>query len=201
VSSEDYRLPFDTAPFRREAGKPVVNLFDVFVVVVTIGLAVLGFREGLVRGAIKLAGFLFVLFLLGVFAGEIVGFAGGFHGIPRQAAVPLVFLLFLVLGTVLVHVLAHFVHKLVHMTPVGFIDNGLGCAFGILKALLLCGLAAFLLSFAPPGSFPRNEYESSRSAEFLAEMLLETIPFVRKYAPLGSPDEKRHHDTIPRDYI
>jgi len=179
----------------------VVNLFDVFVVVVTTGLAVLGFREGLVRGAIKLAGFLFVLLLLGMFAGEIVDFAGGFHRIPRQGAVPLAFVLLLVLGTVVVHVLAHFVHKLVHMTPVGFIDNGLGCAFGILKALLLCGLAALLLSFAPPGSFLRNEYESSRSAEFLAGMLLETIPFARKYAPLDSPHEKRHHDTLPQDYI
>ena len=57
------------------------NLFDLFVVIVTLGLALMGFREGLVRGAVKLAGFIALVVLMAVFSRQIVNTAEhiGFH--------------------------------------------------------------------------------------------------------------------------
>ena len=101
-------------------------------------------------------------------------------------------------------------HRLVHMTPVGFVDSGLGCVLGAMKALFLCGLIATFLSFAPADSFFRNQYQKSISAAPLVSFIAESIPFVKKaiiplykrFAPIiPEPDIEKDDETFSPQYI
>ena len=157
-----------------------MNLFDLFVIIVVTGLGILGFREGLVRGVINLAGFIAMIILLNIFSGQVILAARSFEGIPPAAAVPLMFLAILVAGTVTLHIVALALHKLIHLTPVGFIDSGLGIVLGMVKALYFCAFLAILLSFSPESTALRRQYESSAAAPELVRLLRATIPYVTK---------------------
>jgi len=188
----------------------MANAFDILVFIVTVGLAVLGFREGLVRGVIKLVGFIALIVFMGVFAKRITELAELVDAVPRHIMAPAMFIVILITGLIIVHVVALLLYKLVHMTPAGFVDSGLGCGLGIVKALLLCGLLALALSFAPDDSFLRKQYESSVSAPALVSLLSETVPIIRRAVepyyrilPPETPDteDNRDNGTVPRDII
>jgi len=194
-------------PVLRE--KTVVNVFDIFVVVVIVGLAILGFREGLVRGALKLGGFIVLIVAMALFSAPIMSIADMLPMLPRNIAIPLVFLIILAAGTCIIHFAALLLHKLIHMTPAGFIAYGLGCAFGIIKALFLNGLLAIIISCAPPGSFFRNQYETSFSAKPLVAFISETIPIVKnalvpyyqRFAPPPPEPERKRDEILPPNII
>lgn len=154
------------------------NVFDIVILVIVAGSAVGGFREGLVRGVIKLVGMVIVLIAMSVFAGTITSLAERLTLFPPEIMVPLTFILLFAIAMAALHFLAEFLHKLIHMTPAGFVDSGLGTAFGVLKALLLGGLLALLLSYAPRGGFLNRQYVESHTAGPLRSFLAETIPFV-----------------------
>lgn len=190
----------------------MLNVFDLFVAVVTIGLAVIGFREGLVRGAIKFAGFIALVILLTASIGKILTLTDKVTFLPQPLTVLAVIVVLLVLGMTVLHIIAKTLHELVHMTPAGFIDNGLGAAFGILKSLLLCGLLAIVLSLAPRGGFLRAQYEQSVSAAHLVGFMSETVPFIRdiihpyyhRLAPEPVAPEQNGHErpqAAPHDFI
>jgi len=184
-------------------------VFDIFVVIVVVGLAIFGFREGLVRGALKLGGFIALIVAMALFSAPIMSVADVLPMLPRNIAIPLVFLVILAAGTAIIHFVAHLLHKLIHMTPAGFIDYGLGCAFGIIKALILNGLLAIVISCAPPGSFFRNQYDTSYSAKPLAAFISETIPFVnnalvpyyQRFTPSPPEPERKRDEILPPNII
>jgi len=187
----------------------MVNVFDLFVVVVTVGLAVLGFREGLVKGAINLIGFIVLVIVLTASIGTILEITGKIEFLPHSLTIILSIVLLLVLGMIVIHLVAEVLHKLVHMTPAGFVDSGLGSAFGIFKALLLCGLLAIVLSLARPDSFFRNQYEHSASAAYLIRFMSETVPFAgrmikpyyHRIVPPPHQDQNNDEKSASPDYI
>ena len=188
----------------------MINFFDMFVVIVTAGLAILGFREGLVRGAINLVGFILVVILLAANSDAVMTIAGRFDFLPEHIAGPIVFIVLLIISTIIVHIVAYVLHKIVHMTPMGFVDSGLGCAFGILKSLLLCGVVAILLSCASPGGFFRRQFDSSIMAGTLADLVAEAVPQVKqsvapylRNAPINPRKDDQNSDdkTIPPNFI
>jgi len=158
----------------------MVNVFDVFVVLMAIGLGFIGFREGLVRGVINLAGFLALILALVFYSETITAAAKSITAIPPQAAIPLMFVFLLVLGTAATHIIALVIHKTVHMTPIGLLDTGLGAVLGLLKAVVFCALLATVLSFSPDGSWFRNQYDASASAAELVNLLNSTVPYIEK---------------------
>lgn len=180
----------------------MINSFDLFVVVVTAGLAILGFREGLLRGAVRLIGFIALVAALAILVGPVAVFADSVDFIPRYIMVPLFVIVFLVLGLVVIHLVSEVLHKIVHMTPAGFIDYSLGCAFGIIKALIVCGLLSIALSLAPPGGFFRTQYEESASAGRLVQFISEMIPpvktmiqsYYRRFAPPSQKPDSNDHE-------
>ncbi len=153
-----------------------MNWFDVFVLFLAVLTGVAGFREGLVRGGIKLAGFLLTLLLLSVFAGRITQFALTLDGVSPYVAVPAVFLGILFALSVFFATLAELLHRTVHLTPLGLLDSGLGTVFGFLKGLFVAGILALILSFFPDHGFLRHQYETSRAAPKLLAFIGKTIP-------------------------
>ncbi len=187
-----------------------MNVFDLFVFIVTAGFAVLGFREGLVRGVIKLAGFVGLVVIVAVFAGRIAALAELVDVLPPHVMAPLMFIVVILSGSIVVHVAALLLYKLVHMTPAGFIDTGLGCALGIFKALLLSSVLALAISFAPPRTFFGDQYRTSVSAPALVSLLEEIIPVAGRMfeplyrslpAPLPDADEEEEPHNDANTYI
>jgi len=188
----------------------VINFFDLTVLIITLLMGINGFHEGLLRGAIKLAGFIIIIIFMMVFSEHIIAVA---HEIPifsPKVSICVVFLFILFAGTGIIHIGAYGLHKLIHMTPAGFIDSGLGCAFGILKALLINGVLAVLLSFTTPGTFLRSQYEYSLTAKHLVTFLSESVPLVKKtliplyqrFLPVPQNHENiQEHETIPQNFI
>ena len=187
----------------------MLNLFDIFLVIVTLGLAISGFREGLLRGAVKLAGFIATIIIMAVFSKHITGTAYLIGEIPSKIAVPIVFIAFFVIATVGFHILAEVLYKLIKITPIKFIDSGLGCMFGILKALFLSGILALILSFAPPGSFFHKQYRTSNTAETMKNFICGTIPVFKSLIPLyqkhiplqRDQDKKKDEEFNPNNVI
>ena len=181
----------------------MLNFFDILVFLVFIGLAVAGYREGFIRGAIKLAGFIILIIVIAGMSGKIIDWAQKIDFLPSVVAVPIIFITIFVTGTICFHIIAKIIHEIIHMTPVGFIDSGLGCALGVLKSLLVSGLIALALSCAPSDTFFGKQYDSSSTAKPLMHLLSETIPFVkyastsiyRRFSPLREkPDSEENKE-------
>ena len=179
----------------------VINFFDVFVMIAIVGLAFAGFREGLVRGAIKLAGFVLLVVCIAAGAPHIAAVARTLPVLPPAISVPLVFALMFVLGIAALHFIAAGLHKLVHMTPAGFLDNGFGAAFGILKALIVTGLLALALSLTPADSVFHDQYAGSATGPYVRRFITDSIPLVKRAAqalgrktPPEVPETPRHDD-------
>jgi len=187
----------------------MLNAFDICITVLAISLAILGFREGFVRSALKLVGFIASIMIVSMLTDVIHSFADMFPGIPRQLAVVVVFIAAVAAGTIIVHIAAAFLHKIIHMTPAGFIDSGLGTAFGILKAFIFGGILAIALSFSPDGTFIKQQYENSVSARHLVSFISETIPYVNRFTPyykqltpeISDPEQNQNGKRIPSDII
>lgn len=159
----------------------MLNFFDLFVLITSAGLAISGFREGFIRGFVKLAGFVITLMLLAAFSHTVTDFVSGFsNGFLEKAINVIVFIALFLIMSLAFHLLASILHGVLKFTPVVFINSGLGCLFGLLKSALLGGIVAALLSLAPQGSFFNNQIKSSRTARGLENLAKDTIPFLKE---------------------
>jgi len=182
----------------------MLNYFDLFVIIVTLGFAVYGFREGLLRGAVKLAGFIAIIVFMVLFSDKIVNACFLIEILPTKISIPLIFIAIFVIASIAFYFLAEILHKLIKITPVRFIDSGLGCMFGILKALFLNGILAILLSFATPGTLLNYQYETSHTGKTLKSFMYITIPYMKstiismyqRYIPMPEEQEKKEDEKI-----
>jgi hypothetical protein len=187
-----------------------MNLLDLTVTLLAILLGIAGFREGLVRGFVKLAGFVIAVCALAAFAGPLVHLGQSIPLLPNIIAVPLVFVLVLVACMIVSGLIGEMVSGMVHLTPLGFVDSGFGTAFGVLKAVLIAGIIAFVLSLGPRGGFFYGQYASSRTGPGLARFVTHAIPFVasagtgliRHFTPRPSPGSSPPvHQGLPSNAI
>ncbi len=193
----------------------MVNFFDIFVVIVTAALAVTGYLHGLLRSVVKLVGFIVTIIGLAMFSEYLIGATKAVPQVPSQIAVPVMFITVFIIASLAFYLLAEVLHKLIKITPIRILDSGLGCLFGVVKALFLTGILAMLISLAPQGTFLNSQYEASHTARTLKTLFGETIPFITSIIPLerkvmpprenndyDSQDENRHErQELPPDFI
>jgi len=168
-----------------------MNLFDLTVILLAVLNGSAGFREGLVRGLLELAGFVLVLIALVAFAGDIARWGTRIPFFPDTVAVPLLFVMLLAAGLVACAVIGTVVSKVIHLTPLGFVDSGFGVAFGVLKAILVAGVLALVLEHLPADGFLHRQYDASRTAQGCAA-------FVRTVVPAASSAGFRIMHALPR---
>ncbi len=177
-----------------------MNLLDLIIVLLVVLMGFSGWREGLVRGGVKLIGFLLTLIVLSVCAGQVAEFARGLESIPPRLAVPMVFAGAFIAGSILFAVLAEVFRRVVHLTPLGFLDSGLGTALGVIKAFFVAGILALIFSFMPAHGALRAQYNHSFFGGALAELVKITIPaatsagvgilkYIAPSSPSGSPEK------------
>ena len=162
----------------------MVNFFDVLVTLNVIGFGITGYLDGLIKGVVKLCGFIITIAVIALLSDSIIQLSREIDFLFPKIAVPVTFIVIFVAGLIGFNLLANLLRKVVHMTPVGFIDSGLGSAFGVVKALLLNGVIALILSLTPQDSFLWIQYDSSRSGAPLVNMLTKTVPFVKSTAKM-----------------
>ncbi|MHB9027339.1 MAG: CvpA family protein [Candidatus Latescibacterota bacterium] len=174
-----------------------MNLFDLLVILLAILLGIAGFREGLIRGGVKLAGFLITIIILALFAGNITRFAVGLERVPHWLAVPALFFAVMLALSIFFTIIAETLHRTVHLTPLGTIDSGLGTVFGVLKGIFVAAILALILSFLPGPDYLKRQYETSRTAPKLVSLISKTIPVaagagmkILKYFSLPAPPER-----------
>lgn len=155
-----------------------MNILDTIVILLILVLGIVGFREGLVRGAVKLAGFIITVVAMAVFAEPVGKLAGWLPLVPHKAAVILTFLTVFILGSILFAILGNILRKIVHLTPLGMLDSGMGTLFGILKAVFLGGILALLFSLMPQNSIWNKHYGSSLSGPPLTRLISRSIPVI-----------------------
>jgi uncharacterized membrane protein required for colicin V production len=155
-----------------------MNILDIIIIVLILIFGIAGFKEGLVRGVIKLIGFVITIILIAVFADPLGKLADSIPFVPHKAAVILVFLSFFILGSIFFSIIGNIVKKAVHLTPLGFFDSILGITIGVIKALFLGGVLAVILSLMPADSFLNKQYTSSLSGAPLTRLISHTIPVI-----------------------
>ncbi len=173
-----------------------MNLFDIMVVLLVVLHGAKGFGEGLVKGAINLGGLFVTVALLAFFAGDIAGFAMALPVLPDSVAVPLVFVAILAGGIIASAVIGAVLSGMIHVTPLGFVDSGLGTALGILKALLVAAIIAYPLSFAPKNGFFGGQFASSQFAPGLARLAKGVIPFAARATKAVSEKIESHRAPV-----
>lgn len=155
-----------------------MNVLDIIVILLILWLGIAGFREGLVLGVVKLAGFIITVSLMAVFADPIGKLAVIIPFIPHKAAVIVVFLSVFILVSVLFAILGNIIKKAVHLTPLGILDSGLGIAIGVVKAVFLGGVLAMIFSLTPVNRYLNKQYTSSLSGPPLTRLISCSIPVI-----------------------
>ena len=173
-----------------------MNLFDIMVVLLVVLYGAMGFREGIVKGLFSLGGLCVTVALLALFAGEIAGFSRGLPFLPDSVAVPMAFIVLLVAGIVVSAVAGTVLSGMIHVTPVGFVDYGLGTALGILKALLVASIIAYPMSCASKDGFFGGQFASSQFAPGLARMAKDVVPFAARAARTVSEKIESHRAPV-----
>ena len=121
-----------------------MTVLDIFVLLLIVGGAAIGFVRGLVHEVISLLGWVAAIAMLKLFHGQLTtGLTGSFGSTPAAAAV-IAFALLFIPTYVLVKLLARTLGGRTRRSPVlGPFDRTLGSGFGALKGLL--GATLFFL--------------------------------------------------------
>ncbi len=160
----------------------MVNLFDLLVIVLAIGMSVLGLSDGFIGQAVKLGGFLLALVVLAAYSDTFLGIALSFERLPAFISILLVFGGVFILFMLVFHIIAVTLAKLVAITPVQFVDAGFGAALGMVKGLVFCGFLALLLSQSLDRSFFQEQYRGSHTPAPLSRLTGSVIPILKSAA-------------------
>lgn len=99
---------------------------DIVIIIIVIGLMIHGIATGLIRSVFDIAGIIF---------GYI--FAVSYSATTRIPQI-LAFLIIFVVVLVSFSIVGRIISKIIHITPLGFIDRILGAALGLMKGLVMC---------------------------------------------------------------
>ena len=106
---------------------------DIVLVIILVGLAIHGMIIGLVRG---------IFDIIGIIAGYILAVS---YSAAIEIPQILAFLLIFIIVIIVVSILGRIISKMIHVTPVGFIDRMLGGILGFLKAFIVCFVFLIIL--------------------------------------------------------
>lgn len=173
-----------------------------FVNAVLIGLLIFGtiagMVKGLVRQVIELLGVIAAFLVALLFASWLAVLLQEYGGLPYSPALVIAFTLLFVGGMVAFHFLARFVHNLVHLTFLGWVDRFAGGALGLIVAMLIGSALIALVLELPVSKEVREGIERAQVSMFLQPMAPALFDFVFEHGEGGIASEKilRRGDSI-----
>jgi membrane protein required for colicin V production len=136
----------------------------VAVVVVLIVIAVCGFlgwRAGVVRRVVELAGAVLTILAASRLASKFAPWLDAHTPLGASSSLVIGYLLILVVGLVLTGLAARLVQKAVNFTILGLVDRVGGAVCGIVLGALLSSIGLIAISAAPGGGSVRDTFEQS----------------------------------------
>ncbi len=132
--------------------------FEIFLLIVTVGAALLGFRSGLVRQIGSLAGIIAAIIACRIFGPQLAEYWSSSASGASEAAMYYIFAYAAVaIVAYLVMVLvARLARSIIHGLCLGIIDRLAGALFKVLEWLLVCSLAYNLWVAVMPDSAPAD---------------------------------------------
>jgi membrane protein required for colicin V production len=147
-----------------------MNWFDIVVGLFMVLFLVAGIRRGFIREVTGLVG-LVLAFILGIIGTPIWAdlIVEELH-FPRSVAIVISFILIFVLVFLLFRAGGGLLFKVVHLTPLGWVDRVAGGGIGLLKGGLIASLILLLLGIFPLPQVLSNSLDSSASASPLRSL-------------------------------
>lgn len=150
-----------------------MNWLDIVIILVLAVLAFLGWRRGIIRAVLTLAGLILGVFLAGRFY---LPFANWLPISSVTGARIVAFIIIFIAVLAVAFVVAFLLRKTIAAIKLGWADGILGALFGFLVGAVICGvLIAFFAHFFNIGV--------TVSQSWLASILLDRIPVLLALLP------------------
>lgn len=112
--------------------------------------AALGWRAGLIRRVLELAGIVASIMVAANWAGPMAVWLEASTGLPPRIAAPAGWILVVVIGIMIARIVAWGVSKLIRLTVLGWLDKAGGAVFGTLAGALLASVVLIVAANLPP---------------------------------------------------
>lgn len=103
---------------------------DIVIIVVLVITALIGFKRGLTKTVLPLAGIILGLFLAGRFCGPMAGWLSSWLESPNQSTI-VAFAVIFILVTVVALALSSLMNRLLRLMLLGWVDKLGGAVFGL----------------------------------------------------------------------
>jgi len=150
-----------------------MNWLDILLIIVLLVFVILGFRQGIIRGALLLAGMVIGALVAGYFYIDL----GDWLPISNTTTARIVaFLIIFGIILILAMIAAFMLRKAATALKLGFLDKLLGALFGFVAGAVITGVVLALLAHF-------FNVESTIGESWVASMLLERVPAVLALLP------------------
>ncbi len=142
----------------------IINVVLTFFLVIG---TVVGYRKGLMRQVLELAGIIVSFILSLLLAGTLASFLSDRTPIPYSPALVISFIAIFIAGCIGFHYVAMMIQKIIHMTILGWVDRFGGAALGLVTAMVISSLLIAITLELPISRRLRNDFDRSSVSNFL----------------------------------
>jgi membrane protein required for colicin V production len=143
---------------------------------------VLGFKDGVVKRVLEIAGVFVTLVLTARFATLAEPWVAEKTGMGESAALMITWAALFFSGLLLSRYIASFVSKLIRMTILGWLDRGGGAVVGMALGTLVASVLVLALSAVPGGQKIHQAYDKSAVGRFIIYAAPSVYEQVRRLA-------------------
>ena len=147
---------------------------DIIIILVLAALAFLGWRRGIIRVVLLLAGLILGVFLAGRYYASLSGWLSFIPSITAARITAFIIILLAVIAAAFV--VAFLLRRTLALVRLGWADRFLGALFGFLAGAVVCGVLLTLLTHF-------IDIEGTVSQSWIASLLLDRIPVLLALLP------------------
>ncbi len=139
----------------------------LIALVVIVFFGILGFKDGVVKRVLEIAGVFVTLILTARFATAVEPWVADKTGVGEGAALLLTWAVLFFVGLLLSRALATFVSKMVRLTILGWLDRWGGAVVGMALGTLVASVLLVAASSVPGGTKIQTAYDQSDLGRFI----------------------------------
>ncbi len=135
---------------------PVIALFGI-----------MGYRDGVVKRVLEIAGVFATLILTARFAAAVNPWMMEQSGVPEGPALLITWAALFFAGLLLSRMLATVISKMIRLTILGWIDKIGGAVMGMALGVLVASVVLIVISHLPGGQSVKHQYNDSPMGQFI----------------------------------